>query len=280
MDLTPLPTLTETVKHYGLLSHKGFSKALGQNFILDLSLLRKFVAHIPSLHHASAMEVGPGPGGLTRVILEKNPHAFVAIEPDTQCCAALEPLTHLAPQLRVIQGDARHVTPQGLFPEGPIHIIANLPYNVGTHLLIEWLNNLERVEMLTLMFQREVAERIAAAPDTKAYGRLSVLAQLTCDVHIHMHVSAKAFTPPPKVSSTVVVLKPKAPLYTLPFLKALSLITQAVFSKRRKMLRASLQPLFPHVENTLENLGIVPTARPETLTPNQFETLTQAYLQR
>jgi 16S rRNA (adenine1518-N6/adenine1519-N6)-dimethyltransferase len=240
MDFSTLPSLSEVVKQHGLLTQKKHSKSLGQNFILDQSLLDRFVRHIPTLEHAQVIEVGPGPGGLTRAILKKNPKHLYAIEQDTQCCSALEPLQAECPNLTIVNADATSISPQECIPEGPIQIIANLPYNVGTHLLIQWLSNVERIDMLTLMFQKEVAERITAKPRTKEYGRLSVLAQLTCTITRIMTVGPRAFTPPPKVASSVIALIPREQKYSSVFLMALGQLTHEAFSKRRKMLRASL----------------------------------------
>lgn len=266
-----LPSISEIVKEYNLLSHKGHSKSLGQNFLLDENFVRSLLRHIPALEGENVLEIGPGAGSLTRIILEKNPKKLVALEADPQCCTALNYLTSLYNQLSVIPGDARKFTPQNLFEGEPLNIIANLPYNVGTHLLVQWLENLEGIKMMTLMFQKEVADRLEAKPRTEDYGRLSVLCQLLCDIVLLKVIPPSAFTPPPKVYSAMVALYPKVNRPGTPTLKKISQLTQSAFSQRRKMIRASLRQFFGDDWNALlEKLNLKETQRPEELTPLDF----------
>jgi 16S rRNA (adenine1518-N6/adenine1519-N6)-dimethyltransferase len=266
-----LPSISEIVKAFNLLSHKGHSKSLGQNFLLDENFVRSLLRHIPSLEGENVLEIGPGAGSLTRIILEKSPKKLVALEADPQCCTALNYLTSRYNQLSVIPGDARKFTPQNLFEGGPLNIIANLPYNVGTHLLVQWLENLEGIKMMTLMFQKEVADRLEAKPQTEAYGRLSVLCQLLCEIVPLKVVPPSAFTPPPKVYSAMVALYPKVNRPKTPTLTKVSQLTQSAFSQRRKMIRSSLSQFFGDDWNALlEKLNLKETQRPEELTPLDF----------
>ncbi len=246
------------------------SKALGQNFLLDAQLLSR-IARIPGdLKGQSVFEVGPGPGGLTRALIDAGANV-TAVERDRRCLPALAELDEAHPgQLRVIEGDALAVRLDDVLPPGG-HIVANLPYNVGTALLVDWLSGEAwppRWASLTLMFQAEVAARIVAAPDTSAYGRLSVLAQWRSVAKVAMNVHRSAFTPPPKVMSAVVHITPvEAP----PGVRSATIqsLTAAAFGQRRKMLRASLKSL-PRALAALETTGIDTTRRAETLSVDEF----------
>ncbi len=263
----PLPPLREVIATHGLQA----SKALGQNFLLDEQLLDRIAAIPGPLEDAPAFEVGPGPGGLTRAILRAGAR-LVAVERDHRCLPALAQLSEAFPgQLRVISGDAMQVDAHAEAGEGA-HIIANLPYNVGTALLIGWLsaqwNPLPWWSSLTLMFQMEVAERIVAKAGGDHYGRLAVLAQWRGDARIAMKVHRSAFTPPPKVMSAVVHITPK-PAPADVQLKTLERLTAAAFGQRRKMLRQSLKGL-PGALTALEATGIDPQRRAETVSVAEF----------
>ncbi|MFK4794604.1 16S rRNA (adenine(1518)-N(6)/adenine(1519)-N(6))-dimethyltransferase RsmA [Sphingobium sp. ZW T5_29] len=267
-DMRPaLPPLREVIAMHGLQA----SKALGQNFLLDEQLLDRIAAIPGPLKDAPAFEVGPGPGGLTRAILRAGAR-LVAVERDHRCLPALAQLSEAFPgQLRVISGDAMQVDARTEAGEGA-HIIANLPYNVGTALLVGWLsagwNPLPWWSSLTLMFQMEVAERIVAKAGGDHYGRLAVLAQWRGEARIAMKVHRSAFTPPPKVMSAVVHITPR-PAPADVQLKTLERLTAAAFGQRRKMLRQSLKGL-PGALAALESAGIDPQRRAETVSVDEF----------
>ena len=262
-----LPPLREVIARYGLAA----SKALGQNFLLDEQLLAR-IAKIPGdLAGEQVLEVGPGPGGLTRALLRAGAHVTV-IEMDRRCLPALAELEAAFPgQLRVIEGDATKV-PHGI--DGPFHIVSNLPYNVGTALFVGWLGGEAwppQWASLTLMFQQEVAERITAAPGGSAFGRLAVLAQWRSTARIAMKVHRSAFTPPPKVMSALVNVVPgKMPDGVAA--RTLERLTEAAFGQRRKMLRQSLKGL-PGALIALGALGIDAQRRAETLSVDDFVAL-------
>jgi 16S rRNA (adenine1518-N6/adenine1519-N6)-dimethyltransferase len=263
--VTELPPLREVIARYGL----NASKALGQNFLFDAQLLAR-IARIPGdLDGAEVLEVGPGPGGLTRALLGAGARV-TAIERDRRCIPALAELGEAFPgQLKVIEGDALTIEPRTLF-EGQPHIVSNLPYNIGTALLVGWLSAdwLPWWKSLTLMFQREVADRIVAAPAGDAYGRLAVLSQWRSTPRIAMPVHRSAFTPPPKVMSAVVhIVAREAPAGVR--LAKLEALTAAAFGQRRKMLRQSLRGLPGAIESLVAE-GIDPTRRAETLTIEEY----------
>jgi len=261
-----LPPLREVIATHGLSA----SKALGQNFLLDEQLLDR-IARIPGdLQDRAVLEIGPGPGGLTRALLRAGAHV-TAIEMDRRCLPALAELADAFPgRLRVIQGDAMKLDHDALMG-GPYAVAANLPYNVGTALLVRWLGGEAwppRWTSLTLMFQLEVAQRIVAAAGTGAYGRLAVLAQWRSTSRLAMKVHRSAFTPPPKVMSAVVQLEPKEQPAGVSA-RVLERVTEAAFGQRRKMLRQSLKAL-PGAVEALETLGIDPQRRAETLSVAEF----------
>lgn len=266
------PPLREVISRHGLSA----SKALGQNFLLDAQLLDR-IARVPGdLRGASVFEVGPGPGGLTRALIDAGAQV-TAVERDRRCLPALAELGDAHPgRLHVIEGDALAMALPDVLAEGG-HIVANLPYNVGTALFVDWLSGEAwppRWASLTLMFQAEVAERIVAAPDSDAYGRLSILSQWRCDARIAMRVNRAAFTPPPRVMSAVVHLVPK----TAPAdVRATTLerLTAAAFGQRRKMLRASVKGL-PGALAALETVGIDTSRRAETLSVDEFVRVARA----
>lgn len=262
-----LPPLRDVIAAHGLQA----SKALGQNFLLDEQLLDRIAAIPGPLAGQPAFEVGPGPGGLTRAILRAGGR-LVAVERDDRCLPALADLAKAFPgQLRIISGDAMQVDARAEAGEAA-HIIANLPYNVGTALLIGWLSAdwapLPWWSTLTLMFQMEVAERIVAKPGGNHYGRLAVLAQWRSDARIAMKVHRSAFTPPPKVMSAVVHITPRQAPDGVQ-LRHLERLTAAAFGQRRKMLRQSLKGL-PGALDALESIGIDPQRRAETVSVEEF----------
>jgi 16S rRNA (adenine1518-N6/adenine1519-N6)-dimethyltransferase len=264
-----LPPLREVIATHGLRA----SKALGQNFLLDEQLLDRIAAIPGPIAGERVFEVGPGPGGLTRALLRAGTHV-TAVERDRRCLPALAELEAAFPgQLRVIEGDALDIDPEAECG-GPAHIVANLPYNVGTALLVGWLESAVWPpwwKSATLMFQAEVADRIVAKPDTDHYGRLAVLAQWRCDARIAMKVHRSAFTPPPKVMSAVVHVTPSEAPDGVD-VKTLSRVTAAAFGQRRKMLRQSLKAL-PGAVEALAALGIDESRRAETLSVADFVAL-------
>jgi 16S rRNA (adenine1518-N6/adenine1519-N6)-dimethyltransferase len=249
-------------------------KSLGQNFLFDLNLTRKIARAAGAEAGGTFYEVGPGPGGLTRALLAEGAGKVIAVERDARCLPALEQIAAAWPgKLEVISADALKLDESAILPRG-VRIAANLPYNVGTAILIKWLT----VEAwpphwasLTLMFQKEVAQRITAAPGSEHYGRLSVLAQWRCTAKILFDVNRGAFVPPPSVTSAIVRLEPRREPLAPADLSDLEKITAASFGQRRKMLRQSLKPLGG--EALLDKAGIDPTARPEELTIEQFAAL-------
>ncbi len=270
-----LPPLREVIAAQGLSARK----ALGQNFLLDLNLTAKIARQAGDLTACDVLEVGPGPGGLTRGLLSEGARHLVAVEKDPRCLPALAEIAETYPgRLTVLEGDALSLDPFAhLAP--PVRIVANLPYNVGTELLVRWLTPPDwppRWLSLTLMFQREVAQRITAAPGSKAYGRLALLAQWRCDARIVMDLPPQAFTPPPKVSSAVVHLDAlPAPRYPAdPGM--LERVVATAFNQRRKMLRSSLKGLAPDIEAHLEAAGIAPTDRAEQIDLERFCALTRS----
>jgi 16S rRNA (adenine1518-N6/adenine1519-N6)-dimethyltransferase len=261
-----LPPLREIIARYGIVAHK----RLGQNFLLDPNLTGRIARAAGRLDQATVIEIGPGPGGLTRALLASGAHRVVAIERDRRCLAALGELAAAYPgRLDLVAGDALEIDPATL-SEKPRKIVANLPYNIATPLLLGWLERVREYESLTLMFQREVAERLTALPRNKSYGRLSVLAQWLAEVRILFDVPPRAFVPSPRVTSSVVAILPRAEPLAPAHRPALECITAAAFGQRRKMLRTSLKPLGLAVGPVLERAGVAPTARAEELSVAEF----------
>jgi 16S rRNA (adenine1518-N6/adenine1519-N6)-dimethyltransferase len=271
--LDKLPPLRDVIAAYGLAP----KKSLGQNFLFDLNLTRKIARAAGAQEGGVFYEVGPGPGGLTRALLAEGAGKVIAVERDARCLPALEEITAAWPgKLEVHAADALKLDETAILPPG-VRIAANLPYNVGTALLIKWLTAPQWPPIwasLTLMFQKEVAQRIVAAPSTEHYGRLSVLAQWRCTAKILFDVNRGAFVPPPSVTSSIVRLEPRSAPLAPTDLADLEKITAAAFGQRRKMLRQSLKPLGGEV--LLEKAGIDPTARPEDLKIEQFAALARA----
>lgn len=270
--MTALPPLREVIAKHGLSA----SKALGQNFLFDEQLLGRIAAIPGPLEGQNVLEVGPGPGGLTRALLRAGAQV-TAIEMDRRCLPALAEVEEVFPgKLRVIEGDAMKIAPATLF-EGPYHIVANLPYNVGTALFTGWLSGEEwppQWSSLTLMFQEEVARRIVAEPGTSAYGRLAVLSQWRSRAKLAMRVHRSAFTPPPKVMSAIVHVTPSAAPEGVS-MRVLERLTEAAFGQRRKMLRQSLKRM-PGALEALAALGIDTQRRAETLSVAEFTRIAKA----
>jgi 16S rRNA (adenine1518-N6/adenine1519-N6)-dimethyltransferase len=274
MNLEGLPPLREALAQHGL----GAKKSFGQHFLLDLNITRKIARLAGPLDGRAVIEVGPGPGGLTRALLEAGARV-IAVEKDARFLPLLGELANAAEgRLSVVEADALEVDEAALLtahaPGLPYRIVSNLPYNVGTPLLVKWLTGPADFEAMALMFQKEVADRVAARPGSGAYGRLSVLSQAVCETSLVMDLPARAFTPPPKVDSAVVLLTPRKERPDPALLRALERVTQAAFGQRRKMLRASLKPLGG--EALCEKVGIDPQARAETVPIQGFLDLARA----
>jgi len=271
--LTPL---REVIARHGLAARKG----LGQHFLLDLNLTSRIARAAGDIGEGTVVEIGPGPGGLTRALLIEGAARVIAIERDGRCIEALADLIKAADgRLEIVEADALKVEIDSLGAP-PRRIVANLPYNVSVPLLIGWLEKAGQIASMTLMFQKEVADRITATPGNKSYGRLAVLANWRCRTRKLFDIPARAFTPPPKVISSVVELVP----YDEPphpcDMDALQAVAAAAFGQRRKMLRRSLASLNVNTEALLETAGIDPTARAETLDIAQFAALARAYMAR
>ena len=271
--LPVLPPLREVIAAHGLSARR----ALGQNFLLDLNLTARIARAAGPLQGHSVLEVGPGPGGLTRALLAGGAARVVAVERDPRCLAALAPLAQAYPgRLELVAGDAIAVDEEALLGPGPARLVANLPYNIATVLLVKCLRRPHLFQSYTLLFQREVAERLTAAPRSKAYGRLSVLTQWLCTARRLFDIAPEAFTPPPKVVSRLVELIPRErPLFPAdPAI--LEAVVAAAFGQRRKMLRSSLKRLIPAPEPYLLAAGLSPSARGEELDVEAFCALARA----
>jgi len=269
MNLDALPPLREALAAAGI----GAEKRLGQHFLFDLNLCRKIARLAGPLEGRTVMEVGPGPGGLTRALLAAGAKV-IAVERDGRFAPILTGLAEVAGErLTVVWADALSLDETTL-PGAPTAIVANLPYNVGTPLLVKWLTGPFRPTAMTLMFQKEVARRIVAAPGGGDYGRLAVLAQALCETRIVMDLPARAFSPPPKIASAVVRLTPRAERPAAPLIAALQTVVQAAFGQRRKMLRSSLRDIGG--EALCESVGIDPDARAQTVPVAGFLAMARA----
>jgi 16S rRNA (adenine1518-N6/adenine1519-N6)-dimethyltransferase len=274
-----LPPLKDVISKYEIRA----KKSLGQNFLLDLNLTSKIARYAGDLKQSDVLEIGPGPGGLTRSLLNEGARQVVSIEKDKRCIAALEEIQSLFPsRLKLLQGDALSMNVTQYFTD-PIKIIANLPYNIGTELLVRWLNSKNWPsfwQSMTLMFQKEVANRIVARPGSKAYGRLSVMSQWRCNTKIAFNIPATAFTPPPKVESAVVhfeaLNEPKFPAEV----DKLEFVVSKAFNQRRKMLRGALKGHFKNVEEGLFSIGVLPTKRAENITIKEYCAMSQILIRR
>ena len=269
-----LPPLREVIAAHGLAA----KKSLGQNFLFDLNLTRRIARAAGPLEGFTIVEVGPGPGGLTRALLMEGATRVIAVERDERTLPALAEISAAYPgRLQVISADALEVDWRKLI-NGPAKIVANLPYNVATALLLGWISDEvwpPWFSSLTLMFQKEVAERIVAKPGSDAYGRLSIISQWRCAATKLFDVNRSAFTPPPKITSSIVHLVPRAVCEPACELRNLERVTAAGFGQRRKMLRSSLKAVFEHPETVLESLGLDPQKRAEELSIADFARLAQ-----
>jgi 16S rRNA (adenine1518-N6/adenine1519-N6)-dimethyltransferase len=273
-DPAALPPLRTVIARHGLQARK----SLGQHFLLDANLTARIARAAGDLSGVHVVEVGPGPGGLTRALLTTMAKEVVAVERDDRCIAALAALVAAAGgRLRVVPADALEVDAAALVPP-PRAVIANLPYNIATPLLLGWLRGIDAFRGLTLMFQREVAERLAAPPGSKSYGRLSVISQWRAEVRVLFHLPAAAFTPPPKVASSVVGLTPRRAPEDADF-AAMERVTAAAFGQRRKMLRQSLRSLTGAGDGAAlaAAAGLPPTARAEDIDVAGFAALARAW---
>jgi 16S rRNA (adenine1518-N6/adenine1519-N6)-dimethyltransferase len=270
-----LPPLRDVIRRHGLVARK----SLGQNFLFDLNLAARIARAAGPLAGVTVFEVGPGPGGLTRALFALGAARVIAVERDQRAIAALQEIAALYPdRLDIVPADALSFDPTARLSHGPVRIVANLPYNIATALLVSWLS-IEPwppwYDAAILMFQREVAERIVAAPESKSYGRLSVLVQWRCEARILFDVNAAAFVPPPKVTSSLVRIVPRAA--PLPCnRKRLETVTQAAFGQRRKMLRQSLRSLGVDTPALIAAAGLDPTARAEDISVAGFVALARA----
>lgn len=274
-----LPPLRDVIRSHDLAA----KKSLGQNFILDLNLTRRIARAGGPVEGRTVVEVGPGPGGLTRALLMEGARRVIAVERDARCLPALAEIgEHYPERLSVTEGDALDADWPALIanPNEKAIVAANLPYGAATTLLIGWLETEPWPpwwDRMVLMFQKEVAERIVAAPGSKAYGRLSVISQWRAEAHIALTLPPEVFTPPPKISSAVVVFTPRASPQPACSVKALGQVTAAAFGQRRKMLRVALKTLVPDPDALLDAAGIAPNLRAERLTVREFACLARVY---
>lgn len=272
--IATLPSLRTTVEAHQLMA----AKALGQNFLLDQNITDKIIRHslgaqnLADFSGASVFEVGPGPGGLTRAVLKAAPQQLTVIEMDERCISIMEELqSKTGKVMQIVNGDALKYdfpTRQGQ----NTHIVSNLPYNISVPLLIKWLNRIADFQSLTLMFQKEVADRILAPTRCKDYGRISILAQLQCKISRLFDLSPECFVPAPKIWSSVLLFQPQEKLLTAEQITKIEKLTAQAFAQRRKMIRQSLKS-FANLESAAEKAGIPLTARPEELSPQQFLSL-------
>ena len=274
-----LPPLKDVISKHQLRA----KKSLGQNFLLDLNLTSKIARYAGNLDQFDILEIGPGPGGLTRSLLNEGARKVVAIEKDSRCIEALEEIQATFPgRLKLLQGDALS-TNASEHLDDPVRIIANLPYNIGTELLVRWLTSKTWPsfwQSMTLMFQKEVANRIVASPGSKAYGRLSVMSQWRCDTKIAFNVPASAFTPPPKVESALVHFEAlKEPKFSAE-VELLEFVVSKAFNQRRKMLRGALKGYFQNVEEGLLSIGVLPTKRAEDITVQEYCAMSQILIRK
>ena len=274
-----LPPLKDVISRHQLRA----KKSLGQHFLLDVNLTSKIARYAGNLDQFDILEIGPGPGGLTRSLLHEGARKVVAIEKDNRCIEALEEIQAPFPgRLKLLQGDALSTNASEQLAD-PVRIIANLPYNIGTELLVRWLTSKTWPsfwQSMTLMFQKEVANRIVASPGSKAYGRLSVMSQWRCDTKIAFNVPATAFTPPPKVESALVhfeaLKEPKFPAEV----EVLEYVVSKAFNQRRKMLRGALKGYFQNVEEGLLSIGVLPTKRAEDITVQEYCAMSQILVRK
>ena len=269
-----LTTTSEAVKKYGL----NAKRSLGQNFILDSNLTDKIAKQAGELQTFQILEIGGGPGGLTKSILRLNPKYLTVVEQDDRCIEALKEIQTFYPnQMDVVKGDALEFDIKNSFVNQKIKIIANLPYNIATELLFRWIFSLNNVELMILMFQKEVVDRIVAKPNSKAFGRLAVMVNFFCETKKLFDISPSSFTPSPKVTSSLVMIKPRLkPIMDVDF-RQLEKVCAAAFSQRRKMIKSSLKSICADSEIWLKKCDINPNLRAEQLTLEQFGKLALSY---
>ena len=267
LDLPKIPDPKQLAQKYDLIA----KKALGQNFLFDLNITRRIVDYCGDLSKLNIIEVGPGPGGLTAAIAEASPASLTCIEFDER---AVKALAEYGVRAKIVQADALHTDLRELTP-APRAIIANLPYNIGSKLLTNWLYQSADYEFFCLMFQKEVAERIVAQSGDTNFGRLAIFTQVFCHAEILFDLPPEAFSPPPKVTSSVIMLRPHRKQIDVD-LKKLERVTQVAFGQRRKMLRGSLKQILPDVEKTLTELDINPQSRAQELTIEDYVKLAKA----
>jgi len=265
-------TISSDAKRYGILPLKKH----GQNFIYDSSLCDKIVRASGVGESGNILEIGPGTAGLTRSILKTQPLLLTVVETDKRCIPLLEEIRTINPNLHIIQGDALEFSLEDLSHIKKIDIISNLPYHIGTELLIRWLKKIYLINSITVMLQKEVVDRMRAQPGIKEYSRLSVICQLICKVEKCFDVSNMAFYPPPKVQSSIVKLYPLPNPFSLSLVSKLELITRFAFGQRRKMIRSSLAALTPNIGILLQDLQINDSLRAEDLTPQEYLSLAKA----
>ena len=269
--INSLPSLRVTVEAHGLMA----KKALGQNFLLDRNITDKIIRlslekqGIQDFAEASVFEVGPGPGGLTRSVMMNNPKYFTVVEMDERCVDIMKDIQRLAPDvMNIINGDALKIDFEDM-GDTPRHVVSNLPYNISVPLLVKWLYKISSYQSLTLMFQKEVADRILAQTKTKDYGRISILSQLQCNIVRLMDLSPECFVPAPKIWSSVLLFRPNQQVLTQEQIEKVEKLTNIVFAQRRKMIRQSLK-FVNGLEEKAKQVGIELTMRPEEITPQQF----------
>ncbi len=270
-EIAKLPSLRTTVEAHGLMA----KKALGQNFLLDQNITDKIISlslqkqNKKNFSEDFCFEIGPGPGGLTRSILSAEPQRLTVVEMDERCISIMEELKErVKNRLEIINEDALK-TDFTAFKENPKHIISNLPYNISVPLLIKWLYEIKSYQSLTLMFQKEVADRICAPIGCKDYGRISILAQLQCQIDRLVDLNPNCFVPAPKIWSSVLLFRPLPQTLTSEQIKKIEHLSTLAFGQRRKMIRQSLKSI-PELESKCQQIGILPTYRPEEITPQQF----------
>ena len=269
--INKLPSLRDTVEQYGLMA----KKSLGQNFLLDMNITDKIIRcsleaqSKADFKNENVYEIGPGPGGLTRAILKANPQKLTVIEMDSRCIEIMHDIKKIVgEQLQIVEGDALQYD-FSADRSAVKNIVSNLPYNISVPLLLNWLKNMQNFASLTLMFQKEVAERITAEPNNKTYGRISVMAQLTCKIKTLFNLNPNCFVPAPKIWSTVLLFEPLATIPPADILQKVEKLTEAAFNQRRKMLRQSLKSV-ANLQQICEQANIDPTARAENLSPQQY----------
>lgn len=261
-----LPSIAKLASKHGIVPLKKY----GQNFIFDETLCTKIVKQALIDSGSHVLEIGPGPAGLTRSILQAFPAKLNVVETDSRCLPLLEEIKNIYPSLNILHKDALKINLVEIAKGTKLEIISNLPYNIGTQLLINWIYQIKQVQSMVLMLQKEVVDRIIAPVDTKAYGRLSIICQLVCNVQKCFDVSPKAFYPEPKIWSSIVKLMPREDIPSDELLEKVGQVTLKAFSGRRKMIKSSLKHLVPNIEMVLDSLGINQSLRAENLTPLDY----------